>query len=98
VGRHQGAQFYIWTTATPFIYALFGATHLTADNIDLGHFSDTAFPYALGGGIDYKIARNVAFRAIQADYYATRFSANSLAGTSNTQNHFRVSTGLVFKF
>lgn len=84
--------------ATPYVHALFGATHMTADNVDLGHFSDNAFSYALGGGFDFNLSKRVAFRAVQADYYATRFSAASLGSNSDTQNHFRISTGLVFKF
>jgi len=84
--------------ATPYVHALFGASHLTLDNPSLGHFSDNAFSYAFGGGFDFNISRNVAFRAVQADYYATRFNANNLGTNSNTQNHFRLSTGLVFRF
>ncbi len=84
--------------ATPYVHALFGATHLTAENVDLGKLTDTAFSYALGGGFDVNISKNAAFRVAQFDYYGTRFSASDLGSNSDNQNHFRVSTGIVFHF
>lgn len=83
--------------ATPYVHALFGATHMSIDNPFLGNFSDNAFSFALGGGFDVNIGHRAAFRVVQADYYATRFNANSL-GAGDTQNHYRISSGIVFKF
>jgi hypothetical protein len=39
------------------------------------HFSDssTAFAMAIGGGLDLKLTRSLAFRLLQADYLLTRF-------------------------
>jgi hypothetical protein len=83
--------------ATPYVHALFGGTHLSLDNPIIGNLSDSAFSFALGGGFDVNIGKRAAFRVAQFDYYATRFSPDTL-GAGDTQNHFRVSTGLVFHF
>jgi opacity protein-like surface antigen len=71
----------------PFAEALFGGAHVNVNN---GFGSDTSFATALGGGLDYKIIRPVAWR-FQGDYVQTRFF-----GT--TQNNVRISTGIVFRF
>jgi hypothetical protein len=70
----------------PFAEALFGGSHVNANAAG----SDTSFATALGGGIDYRIIRPVAWR-FQGDYVATRFF-----GT--TQNNLRLSTGIVIRF
>jgi opacity protein-like surface antigen len=79
----------------PFAQALFGVGHITtsqtaaiADNF--GQPSDTSFAWALGGGLDYKIIRPIAWR-FQGDYLETRYF-----GT--TQNDVRLSTGLALRF
>jgi hypothetical protein len=71
----------------PFAEALFGAGHVDVNN---GVGSDTSFATALGGGLDYKIIKPVAWR-FQGDYVQTRFF-----GT--TQNSVRLSTGIVLRF
>jgi opacity protein-like surface antigen len=53
-----------------------------------GHVSETGFAMALGGGVDYSIKRNLAWR-LQADYLTSQ------AGLA--QNHLRISTGLVWR-
>lgn len=70
----------------PFAEALFGVGHVNANAAG----SDTSFATALGGGIDYKIIRPVAWR-FQGDYVQTRFFGA-------TQNNVRLSTGIVFRF
>ena len=70
----------------PFAEALFGAAHFSADQGG----SDTSFATALGGGLDYKIIRPVAWR-FQGDYVQTRFFGA-------TQNDVRLSTGIVLRF
>ena len=52
--------------------------------------SDTSFASALGGGIDYRLIHGIGWR-VQADMLQTRFF-------SNTQNNFRLSTGIVLHF
>jgi hypothetical protein len=70
----------------PFAEALFGMGHINTDNDG----SDTSFATAIGGGLDFKIIRPIAWR-VQADYLPTRFFSAS-------QNNVRVSTGIVAKF
>jgi opacity protein-like surface antigen len=70
----------------PFAEALFGVGHIGTD----GAGSDTSFATALGGGIDYKIFRPVAWR-FEGDYIQTRFFGA-------TQNNVRLSTGIVLRF
>jgi len=71
----------------PFAELLIGAAHVSGNN---GFSSDTSFATAVGGGVDYKIIRPVAWR-LQADYVQSRFS-------SSTQNNVRLSTGIVIRF
>jgi hypothetical protein len=71
----------------PFAEALFGAGHVSVSG---GAATDTSFATALGGGIDYKIIRPVAWR-VEGDYVQTRFF-----GT--TQNNVRITTGIVLRF
>lgn len=71
----------------PFAEALFGGAHVNVNN---GGGSDTSFATALGGGLDYKIIRPVAWR-FQGDYVETRFFGA-------TQNNIRLSTGIVLRF
>jgi hypothetical protein len=66
---------------------MIGAAHV---NVNDGGGSDTSFATALGGGIDYKILRPLAWR-FQGDYIQTRFF-------STTQNNLRLSTGIVLRF
>jgi opacity protein-like surface antigen len=76
---------------TPFAHALFGVAHVseTASAPAFSH-SSTSFAYALGGGLDYKLVRAIAWRG-QADFLQSRFF-------SVTQSNFRFSTGLVIRF
>ncbi len=71
----------------PFAEGLFGVGHVDVNN---GVGSDTSLATALGGGLDYKIIKPVAWR-LQGDYVETRFF-----GT--TQNNVRISTGIVLRF
>jgi hypothetical protein len=72
----------------PFAEALFGAGHVSTDAFLFG--SSTSFATALGGGLDYRIIRPIAWR-VQGDYVQTRFFGN-------TQNNVRISTGIVLRF
>ena len=75
----------------PFAHALFGAGHLSeTTKVRPFSFSDTAFAYALGGGIDYRLLGPLRWR-VQGDFLSDRFF-------SNTQNNFRFSTGPVLHF
>jgi hypothetical protein len=69
----------------PFGELLIGASHMNAQ-VD----SDTSFATAVGGGIDYRLIRLLAWR-FQCDYiHAHAFGFG--------QNNVRVSTGIVLRF
>ncbi|HLK31933.1 MAG TPA: hypothetical protein VKT29_02520 [Terriglobales bacterium] len=75
----------------PFAHALLGGAHLN-ETVKALPFSatDTAFSYALGGGIDYRVLGPLRWR-VQGDFLRDRFF-------SGTQNNFRFSTGPVLHF
>lgn len=58
---------------------------------------ETAFAMTAGGGLDIKINRHVNFRAIQLEYFMTRFQ-NLRTLNDNTQNNLRASAGFNFTF
>jgi hypothetical protein len=70
----------------PFGEAEFGVGHVSTN----GFGSDTSWATALGGGIDYRIFRPLAWR-FQGDYVRTRFF-------NHAENNVRLSTGIVFRF
>jgi opacity protein-like surface antigen len=62
--------------ATPFVYALFGATRFHESAIVAGQKlsdSDTGFSSAFGVGLDVKVNDRVAIRAFQIDYFRPNF-------------------------
>jgi opacity protein-like surface antigen len=59
--------------------------------------TQTAFAMAVGGGLDWKIAKRVTFRPIAVDYVLTRFPSY-FTGNSSNQNSIRASIGVVFTF
>jgi hypothetical protein len=69
----------------PFAEVMVGAGRISTSGT-----LDTSFATAIGGGIDYKIIRPLAWR-FEGDYLQTRFF-----GT--TQNNIRLSTGIVLRF
>jgi hypothetical protein len=73
----------------PFAHALFGVGHISASASGVSA-SDTSFATALGGGVDYRLFHAIGWR-VQADMLQTRFF-------DDTQNNFRLSTGLVLHF
>jgi hypothetical protein len=74
---------------TPFAHALVGLGHVsnTSNSVSV---SDTSFATAIGGGLDYKLIKGLAWR-VQGDALSTHLF-------NNTQNNFRFSTGIVFHF
>jgi hypothetical protein len=90
----------------PFAHVLVGVSHVSGGGssqiafvggspvIDpthgVGGDSDTSFADAIGGGVDYKLIKLIAWR-FQGDLLQTRFF-------SDTQNDFRFSTGVVVHF
>jgi hypothetical protein len=70
---------------TPFAHALFGAAHINDQEI-----TDTSFATAVGGGLDYKLIKGIAWR-FQLDSVHTNFF-------STGENHLRFSTGIDLRF
>ena len=70
----------------PFAELLIGAGHV---HINAGS-SDTSFATAVGGGIDYRLVRLLAWR-FQGDYIHTNLF-------NVAQNNLRLSTGIVVRF
>jgi hypothetical protein len=70
----------------PFAEFEVGAGHINANAAG----TDTSFATAVGGGLDYRIIRPIAWR-FQGDYVHTRFF-----GTG--QGNARISTGIVVRF
>ncbi len=95
-----------------FGHALFGAAHSSLGagisvpilgGISAPLDSSNAFAMAFGGGMDIGITRHFAIRAAQVDFIRTNFnSLDSLTGlttsTSNNQNSFRYSGGVIWRF
>ena len=79
---------------TPYFQFLLGGDHATAKSTSGNttvSVSDSAFAFTLGGGLDARLTPHVSLRAIQFEYFPTRFG-----GT--TQNNIRLQTGLVYRF
>lgn len=70
----------------PFAQVLIGAGHVHVNNGG----SDTSFATAVGGGLDYKFLKLLAWR-LQGDYVHTNLFNIS-------QNNARISTGIVLRF
>lgn len=70
----------------PFAEAMFGIGHVNVH----GSGTQNSFATAIGGGIDYRLIKPLAWR-FQGDYLSTRFF-------STTQNNVRLSTGIVLRF
>jgi hypothetical protein len=89
----------------PFVHALFGVAHgkftpsslVSTAAADAGfgslEASDNVFAMKLGGGFDVKVHKKVAWRT-EIGLVHTRFDL----GDTTSQNHFRLSTGIVLKF
>jgi len=70
----------------PFAEALLGVGHASTNGLG----SDNSFATAIGGGLDYRIIRPIAWR-VEVDYVHTSLF-------STTQNNVRVGTGIVVRF
>ena len=78
----------------PFGQGLFGVAHISSN----GFGSNNSFAMALGGGVDYRIVKPVAWRS-QLDCMRTQLSLAGFGSSSGSaQNNFRLSTGIVLRF
>jgi len=89
----------------PFAEGLFGAAHSntfasiasTIRGAASTSSNNNAFAMAFGGGLDYKVGRNVQIRFAEVDYLYTRFGVNGTKYTGS-QNNFRYVGGLNVTF
>jgi opacity protein-like surface antigen len=77
----------------PFVHGLFGAARASAEASALGVSQDDAayaFAFALGGGVDIKVHKNLAVRVAQLDYLGARSGGQQL-------NNLRFTVGVVLR-
>lgn len=70
-----------------FVHGLLGVAHFSQD----AGPSSTGAGWVIGGGVDYDLGSNFAFRPIQLDYHGSHLF-------SDTQKDARYSVGLVYRF
>jgi hypothetical protein len=61
------------------------------------HASNTGFAMLIGGGLDIKLNKHIAFRPFEASYYLTRIPS-LLTGNISNRNNFRYAAGVNFLF
>jgi hypothetical protein len=96
----------------PWVHALFGNSLIRAharSNTALGpadrRAADTHFAWAIGGGLDLDVKKDLAIRIMQADYVrnsSVRFLVSGVGGTfiqinATDSNNVRLSFGIVFR-
>ena len=70
-----------------------GRVNASANGLNAG---ENSVLVAAGAGVDLNFSHRIAFRAIEGEYFLSRF--NHPDGSSATQNNVRISAGLVFRF
>jgi opacity protein-like surface antigen len=91
---------YAWAASrhfAPFAQALVGGAHASgalAPGSSGLPGSGNAFAMTAGGGLDIRLSRRIALRALEADYYLTRFDN----GVNDHQNNFRIAIGVIIRF
>lgn len=85
----------------PFAHVLLGGVRLTGSESGVS-VSFNGFTLLAGGGVDYKVNKLLAVRAIQADWIYYHFGSQTIAGVGvpgfSGSNNVRISTGVVFRF
>jgi Outer membrane protein beta-barrel domain len=79
----------------PFAQVLLGGARVTASSGSI-NAGENAFAASFGAGVDMPLHHQISLRLLQADYLLTRFP--NLNGNSATENHVRISAGIVFRF
>jgi opacity protein-like surface antigen len=95
----------------PFFEVNFGGTRLslscqssalTCVNATGGRtFAKNAFALTVGGGFQVKLSHKFSLRLVQAEYLYTRFGNNcalAVCGNNNSQNNFRLKSGVVINW
>lgn len=90
-------SFDVGRRVAPFAQVLVGGAH-ESGSLALGNVlidgSSNAFAMLAGGGLDIGLNRHFAIRAVEADYFMTRFKN----GVNDRQNNLRLSVGAVVRF
>jgi len=96
-----GARYLLYTQPRrlqPYLQAAIGGAHSAGTLVEgygaAGVSPGAGFAGSIGGGLDVRIGRRFAIRAIEADYLATTFSN----GVNNHQNNLRLDAGVVLHF
>ncbi|MFZ0480585.1 MAG: outer membrane beta-barrel protein [Terriglobales bacterium] len=76
---------------TPFGQALFGGIRTTNGIGESA--SENNFALTAGGGIDFKVSRQVSVRPVQAEYFMSKIPD----GLNDRQNNLRLGAGVVFR-
>jgi hypothetical protein len=78
---------------TPFVEALAGSSRsdVTVSGTGGYKYSENAFSFKVGGGLDIKPSRRFEIRLFDVDYYRTSFGLNL------HQNNYSASTGIVLR-
>jgi membrane-associated protease RseP (regulator of RpoE activity) len=79
-----------------FVHALVGVDHLSGSALGYSA-SQNSFGGAFGGGFEVPVSSRWGIR-LSADYVLTNHNIFGGPGTSYTQNNYRASAGIVFKF
>ena len=90
-------SFEVARRVAPFAQVLVGGAHASgsvAPGSGLTGGSANAFAMLAGGGLEIGLNRHFAIRAVEADYFMTRFKN----GVNDRQNNLRLSAGLVARF
>jgi opacity protein-like surface antigen len=83
----------------PYVQGLFGGYHISAAlQQTLGTSTANTFAMAVGGGLDLKVTKHFAIRLAQVDYFLTRLNSPLPTNAAFSQNNFRYSGGIVFRF
>jgi opacity protein-like surface antigen len=81
----------------PYVEGLIGGFHISQGlESALGATSANSFAMAIGGGLDLRVSHHFAIRLGQVDYFLTRLP--NPAAVTFTQNNFRYSGGIVFRY
>ena len=80
---------------TPYVHVLLGGVSRSDVVLSTGTVlvaAESTFGLMTGGGVDFKVSHHISIRAIEANYFYTRFSPPN---AQNHQNDASISTGFV---
>jgi hypothetical protein len=85
----------------PFVHALFGGVKLSGSQSGVT-VSQTGYTTMVGGGVDAKVSKALAWRVAQVDWLYYHFGSSVIAGVGipsiSSSSNVRISTGIVLRF